>query len=102
MPEFEKDPSGQASCRNRVVCNDDPWSKDDCAKFKRYCRYSEDCRVPIPVKEGIKVEIPPRDWLLARLGATGGIAPEYGIAMLDRIEQLERDLGVANETSNRT
>lgn len=39
-----------------------------------------------------KMKIPPREWLLKRLATGGGIAPEYGIAMLDKIEQLERDL----------
>jgi hypothetical protein len=49
------------------------------------------------MSERPKVEIPPREWLLERLAVGGGIAPEYGIAMLDRIEQLERDLEEANE-----
>lgn len=40
-------------------------------------------------KPHISVEIPPRTWLLERLQLRGGIAPEYGIAMLDRIEALE-------------
>lgn len=40
-------------------------------------------------KPHISVEIPPRKWVLERLTVGGGIAPEYGIAMLDRIEALE-------------
>ena len=94
---FEKDPSGQMSCRNREVCNDDPMSQDWCKDRGGYCHYSEVCRVPVPMLWRSKVRIPTRKWLLARLGATGGIAPEYGIAMLDRIEQLERELETANE-----
>ncbi len=42
-----------------------------------------------PSRQHIDVEIPPREWLLERLQLRGGIAPEYGIAMLDRIEALE-------------
>jgi hypothetical protein len=95
MSKYLNDPSGLVSCRNRVLT--DGQSQAWCKDRGGYCHYSEVCRVPIPVRVGIKVEIPPRKWLLARLGATGGIAPEYGLAMLDRIEQLEHDLEVTNE-----
>ena len=39
MTEHQQDPSGQPSCRNRVVCNDDPFSHDWCARFRDYCAY---------------------------------------------------------------
>lgn len=42
-----------------------------------------------PSRQHISVEIPAREWLLERIQLLGGIAPEYGIAMLDRIEALE-------------
>ena len=43
----------------------------------------------------ITVKIPDRAWLLKRVADAGGIAPEYGIAMLDKIEQLERHIAEA-------
>ncbi len=66
MPEFQKDLSGQVSCRNRVPCNDDDFSQDWCKDRGGYCHYSAECRVPIPVKAHPTFEPPGREWLLER------------------------------------
>jgi hypothetical protein len=97
MSNYLNDPSGLVSCRNRVVGDTSPDAQDWCKDRGGYCHYSEVCRVPIPVKAARPMfGLPSREWLLERLAVGGGIAPEYGIAMLDRIEQLERDLEAAN------
>ncbi len=91
MTKSQTDPSRHLGCCNRIPAHD-LLSMDFCRRTKRYCRPSEECRVPIRVstkKKHIDVEIPPREWLLERLQLRGGIAPEYGIAMLNRIEALE-------------
>jgi hypothetical protein len=86
---------GEVSCRNRVV-SADPEGRDWCARFRDFCIYEcvhkrKTILEPVKVIERPKVEVPPREWLLKRLAVGGGIAPEYGTAMLARIEQLECD-----------
>lgn len=40
MTEFQKDEdSGQVSCRNRIVCRGDAFSRDWCIRFRDYCIY---------------------------------------------------------------
>lgn len=39
MAEFQRDASGQVSCRNRTICVDDPFSRDWCSRCLDYCVY---------------------------------------------------------------
>lgn len=49
MIEYQQDDDGVIRCRHREASVDgDPHSVDFCSKFKDYCLYSADCRVPIP------------------------------------------------------